>query len=418
MSQRHNFIQYPDKVALLEKYSGATVDQLPTPSVLIDYAVFKENCDKMIANAKRLECHFRPHLKTHKTVEGTLLQLGEGFTDRAIVSTMSEAWGILPQVQEGLINSVLLSMPLVSSAIEELMEYALKCGGGNENKLVILVDHINQLDLLLALGPFPWQIYVKIDFGYHRAGLFNNSPSFQAVVSKILDPNNMLLLYGFYTHAGQSYLSANPHDAHKLLLQEIASVNEAAVFAVEQMNYTGPQPLQLSVGATPTAHASSMLVYSKQQIETQINKRLYGELELHAGNYCCCDLQQVATNCCATTAVAATVLAEVVSNYTDDGRYDQLINAGVLALSRESGPYEGYGHLLKNHDWYVGKLSQEHGILYRFGHKKVPPPFMPIGSKVRILPQHACITLACHPYFFVIDENDKVVDIWVPFKYW
>lgn len=417
---RHSFISFPDKNALLQRYGGSHVDTLPTPSAIIDYGRFKDNCDKMITNAKRLQCHFRPHIKTHKTVEGTLLQLGDGFTDRAIVSTMAEAWGILPLLQNGTINTLLLSMPLVTSSIEELMEYSVKCG--SSNKLVILVDHITQLDTLLALGGhLPWEIYVKIDFGYHRAGLFNNTLSLRSVISKIIDPTNMLLLYGFYTHAGQSYLVANPHEAHKLLLQEIASVNEAAAFAVEQFNYNtaSNRPLQLSVGATPTAHASSMLAYSKLQIESDINQKLYGELELHAGNYCCCDLQQVATNCCATTVVAATVLAEIVSNYTDDGRYDQLINAGVLALSRESGPYEGYGHLLSNHDWYVGKLSQEHGILYPFGHKQqMHQPFLPIGSKIRILPQHACITLACHPYYFVVDDKNIVIDIWVPVKYW
>ena len=69
------FVALPDKEALLRAYKNKKLNELPTPSVVIDRAVFQENCEKMLANAERLKVDFRPHIKTHKTLEGARLQL-------------------------------------------------------------------------------------------------------------------------------------------------------------------------------------------------------------------------------------------------------------------------------------------------------------------------------------------------------
>lgn len=90
-------------------------------------------------------------------------------------------------------------------------------------------------------------------------------------------------LYGFYTHAGNSYASTSFEDASSFLLSEINAVNNAAALALKVIAANGlPQPREpfvLSVGATPTAHAATT------DLRTRLEPVLNGVLELHAGTY-------------------------------------------------------------------------------------------------------------------------------------
>jgi D-serine deaminase-like pyridoxal phosphate-dependent protein len=47
-------------------------------------------------------------------------------------------------------------------------------------------------------------------------------------------------------------------------------------------------------------------------------------------------------------------------------------------------------------------LSQEHGMLSRA---------LDVGTRIRILPNHSCLTVACFDAFFVVQGTD-VVDTW------
>ena len=64
---------------------------------------------------------------------------------------------------------------------------------------------------------------------------------------------------------------------------------------------------------------------------------------------------------------------------------------------------------------YVASVSQEHGVI------PVSDPDiyeqLPIGSKVRILPNHACITAAAYTHYEVVEGN-QVVDRWERVNGW
>lgn len=73
---------------------------------MLDRAVVKRNCDAMLQVCKQLGVGFRAHVKSHKTVELSRLQVGEDGDGAAefIVSTVVEAEHLLELVrgaQEG-----------------------------------------------------------------------------------------------------------------------------------------------------------------------------------------------------------------------------------------------------------------------------------------------------------------------------
>lgn len=412
------FTPLADKHAILESYRGKKIEELPSPSFIVDRQRFAINCEKMLDNLEQLRADFRAHVKTHKTIEGTILQLGKDLrTDKLVVSTLMEAWHLVPLAKKGLVKDVLFSLPVVESRLDELVAIS-----HHFKHFRLMLDGADQLDTLARYSEKhqlarKWSIFVKINMGTNRAGLVNDSWLLQATLKRAAQLKSVLEIYGFYCHAGHSYLSESENAARDFLLDEIVNANNAAKAAIAMD--ASLNRLQISVGATPTAHASELVTIA--EIEERVGGALSGNLELHAGNYPFCDMQQVATGCVTVDEVSCRVIADVLTQYPGRGDKppgEMLINAGVLALAREYGPLPGHGHIVapKGHgSWDVGRLSQEHGIL-------VPQDkdcaFFSVGTRVSIVPQHSCITAAAYPWFFVVDGDDTVADVWVPARGW
>jgi D-serine deaminase-like pyridoxal phosphate-dependent protein len=103
-----------------------------------------------------------------------------------------------------------------------------------------------------------------------------------------------------------------------------------------------------------------------------------------------------------------------------------VVDAGALALSVDPGPRHvdpgcGFGvpcDLASGRPLTglsVIKLSQEHGVLRsdgRFDVSSVSP-----GDRLRILPNHSCLAIACHELVHVI-RGASVVDSWRPVRGW
>lgn len=413
------FYRAPDKESLRKQYVGAEVQSLPTPSVLIDLKKFKANAARMLSAASALGVDFRCHVKTHKALEGVEIQLGHNLgadsptTNKIIVSTLAEAWLLVPLMERGIIGDVLFGLPVAKLKLAELLALSEKV-----KELRLMVDTVEQVQALTEFAKahgHKWSVFVKVDMGYGRAGIPVEGDNFEAVVDEVMKNEEYLSLYGYYCHAGQSYGASTSEEAKSHFFNEVRHVNSAAKKTLKKYPLV---QLQLSVGATPTAHFSQK-VQTVADIEAEIGEGLAGRLEVHAGNYPCCDLQQVATSLVGESDVSLLLLVEVLSRY--EGRNgktpgEQLINAGAIALSRETGPFPGHGNVVTTDygHWYVGKVSQEHGILYPGGDDC---KFIPYGTKVTIIPQHACITACAHAWYYVVEDN-RVVDVWVPAKLW
>lgn len=428
------------KEEVLAKYLGKDFLELPTPSFVIQENKFVANCKRMFENVQSLSTatgksiKFRAHIKTHKTVEGSLKQLGFGIVPQGqtissiLVSTLKEAQGILDyQDKTGVtyVTDICYSLPAcVPEILQELGELSKRV-----DYLRIFVDNVEHLDNLVKFGVPPsgkkWSLFVKVDMGTHRAGVASGTTEFDHLLAKITSPEvrEVADLYGFYAHAGHSYSVETIKDAHNILIEEITAVNNAAEEILKHNPKLGVGSLVLSVGATPTSN--SLKLEDEADLVALVKGGLKGQLEIHCGNYCMYDLQQLSTGCIEIQEVSGFVLGTVVSSYKS--RNEMLTNTGVLCLTKEQSKIPGYGLVISTNNilqkeafdskWYVNRLSQEHGILKpRDGHSSAP--LLKLGTKVAILPQHACIVMNCFPYYFVVDDNGTVKDIWVPIRGW
>ena len=130
------------------------------------------------------------------------------------------------------------------------------------------------------------------------------------------------------------------------------------------------------------------------------------------------DCQQLATGLISSTDVSISVLGRIVSSYAD--RDEAMCDVGALAVSKDLGPFVGYGRICypeRLSHWDLGRVSQEHGTLCKRQGAETTEVEPEIGELVRITPQHACLACANFAWYYVVD-GDQVVDIWVPCKGW
>ncbi|CAE7199336.1 unnamed protein product [Rhizoctonia solani] len=438
----HAYINPPNKEALVSEFQGKPLTQLRTPALVIDRATFSDNCARMHERAAKLGTGFRAHVKTHKTAEGTRFQLKSSVseTKSVVVSTLMEAWGI---VHSGLVAdaTILYGLPVSPAKIADLhtLRTTLSTYGA---VLRLMVDHPYQVRALEAFdrehpttNPMlsQWSIFIKLDVGTRRAGVSPVSQELDGLLDTcIASPS--ISIHGFYAHAGHSYASTSQEQAASNLHSELSAVNTAAGHAIPRYHAKGlPEPaFVLSVGATPTAHAASG---EHIRIPTPLN----GTIELHAGNYPMLDSQQLATNLVAVENVSQRVLASVVSYYVGRGEGDEaMCDVGAIGMSKDRGPIPGFGQVVnilregerivwtpRETGWTLGRISQEHGILTRTnkGAPEEEQDILRLGDVVAVVGQHACLTAAGYPWYYIVDSTDeskgsKVVDVWVPWKGW
>ncbi|RSM09992.1 hypothetical protein CDV31_007398 [Fusarium ambrosium] len=380
-----------------KSYIGKPISELPTPSLVINLPILKQNVDTLHRDVEKLNIGFRPHVKTLKSLEVTRMMLAGGKYRGIVASTIPEIKGALPLVKEGILDECLYGLPVYPSVLPRLVEVRKSL------RILLMVDNEQQIALLEESDSSkqPWDIFVKLDVGSHRAGVETNSKALHSLVERA-EKSSAVSIYGFYCHAGHSYAGRSRNEAEETLNVEVSSVLSAAKLLPSDRN------IVISVGSTPTAHVVESL---KASMPTNI------KLELHAGNFPSNDLQQVSTGLVTEAQQAVSVAAEVCSVYPE--RNEALVNAGVISLSREAASaFTGFGRVVGKQTWGVVRLSQEHGILGTIGEeegRKVEDDFR-VGQRVELWCNHACITAAAFYVYYVVDEEGIVREAWIPWK--
>jgi D-serine deaminase-like pyridoxal phosphate-dependent protein len=138
------------------------------------------------------------------------------------------------------------------------------------------------------------------------------------------------------------------------------------------------------------------------------------------------DLVMAGIGVCAVDDIAVSVLTSVIGHQPD--RNWILTDSGWMALSRDRGTArqpldQGYGLVCDLagrpiDDLIVVDTSQEHGIIADRHGGVVDCSRFPIGTLLRILPNHACATSAQHTEYHVIPGEPRVEAVWPRFGGW
>ncbi|MFJ7151496.1 alanine racemase [Streptomyces sp. NPDC100445] len=353
-----------------------------TPFAVVDVDRTRRNIARLRARADRLGVPLRPHVKTAKSLDVAAL-LHDGVPGPVTVSTLAEAEAFAAAGHSDITYAVGIAPHKVPRVL------ALARRGVT---LRVLLDSAEQARSVAAAAreagtAVPAQI--EIDCDGHRGGLVPDAPELTVIGGILHDAG---CLDGVLAHAGESY-SASTEEERRLAAR---GERDSVVAAAGRLRAAGLPVRTVSVGSTPTAHAADDLT---------------GVTELRAGNYVFFDLVMAGLGVCAVDDLALSVVVTVIGHRPEYGWV--LTDGGWMAMSRDRGTAaqaqdQGYGLVADLSGALVPGLvmtaaSQEHGTLtMRDGG---PPPALPVGTRLRVLPNHACATAAQHRGYHVVDGS-------------
>lgn len=377
-----------------------SIHDLVTPSLLLDRSKLDRNITRLADHARQLGVVLRPHMKTAKSIDVARRVFPDG-QGPITVSTIAEAEYFASHGYRDMTYAVGLSP---ASALRA-MELCARTGA----ELKLLLDTVEQADALAAVrgasGVVP-SVLIELDVDDHRGGLKPDDPKLIEVAGRVVAAGAKLL--GVLAHAGESYGLNTP----EALIAAAESERVATVRAAGILRAHGHACPVVSLGSTPTAHFA---------------RNLEGVTELRAGVYMFFDLVQHGVGVCSKDDIAISVLASVIGVKPEKGWI--LVDAGWMALSRDRGTAsqrvdQGYGVVCDEagrviEDVIVSQASQEHGILsIRPGSGRTMPD-LPVGTRVRILPNHACAMAAQHGFYSVVDGEDAGIEArWERIRGW
>lgn len=371
--------------------------QIETPALLLDRARMHTNIARINTAIARHRVELRPHLKTAKNVE-IARAMTEGWSGAVTVSTLKEA----DEFFAAGFHDILYAVGIAPNKLEHAA--ALTEAGA---KLTLILDNLDAARAVTAFGRerglrFP--VMIEIDSDGHRAGVRPDNAALLTVIGREL--SDVADLRGVMTHGGGSYDARSP----EALAAHAELERSSTVRAAEILRAVGlPCPV-VSIGSTPTA------LFARD---------LTGVTEVRVGVYVFFDLVMAGLGVCREDEIAISVLTSVIGQQVERGQL--IVDAGWMAMSRDRGTAahaidQGFGLVCDENGAVIGDLivvgaNQEHGIVARRNGGPIDVTRFPVGTLLRILPNHACATAAQHDRYHLLDQGQIAAE-WPRFGGW
>jgi D-serine deaminase-like pyridoxal phosphate-dependent protein len=367
-----------------------------TPALLLDRQRMDRNIARMRVKLAPLGVQLRPHVKTNKCLQVArrLFPDGEG---PITVSTLREAQFFFSHGFRDILYGVAIAPNKFAQAAELAAQGA---------RLTLVLDCLETARLLAgfaAQGAPAFKVLLEIDCDGHRSGLAPDAAQIVEIAHVLRGGG--IEVEGVMTHAGNSYNSQSTEQIAAYARQE----RDAVLQAVALLRGAGFAAPVVSVGSTPTALFAD---------------NLDGVTEVRAGVFVFFDLVMAGLGVCQLSDIALSVLTTVIGHQPDKGW--TIVDAGWMAMSRDRGTQaqavdQGYGVVCDSAGAPIPGLimvaaNQEHGIIAARDGANVEVA-LPVGTQLRILPNHACATSAQHGGYHVVDDDNQAA-YWPRFGGW
>jgi len=349
------------------------------PTLVLNEQVCRNNIRQMAIKANQLNVSFRPHFKTHQSIE-----VGRWFRDYGIQKIAVSSVPMAKYFANDGWNDITIAFPFVFQQGDEINTLSkrinLNTTVSSEQNCVMLCKSITS-----RIG-----VYIEIDTGQNRSGLPHNDIKTIELILKHLLACKNIIFKGFISHAGQTY-QANADSTIGICSQATAQL------AKLKHTFSNQFPdLEISFGDTP----SSILCSSFESVD-----------EIRPGNFAFFDMQQQSKGVCMPSDIAIALVCPVVAVYPS--QLKACIWGGAIHLSKDYYEDKKYGksfgsicRLNPDFTWsdpieglFLKSISQEHGIIEATTPKSINQ--LNEGDIVAVLPAHSCLTADCMGEYLV-----------------
>lgn len=334
------------------------------PSLILNSDTAERNIKKMARKASDLSVEFRPHFKTHQSLE-----IGKWFRNEGVKAITVSSVKMAEYFSQDSWKDITIAFPVGIHNVHRLNEL---CSTGTVSILAVDAQTLKEFDEKLTnkLG-----IYIELDPGYGRSGIPIKDFFTLDNLKSVVEQSERLLFKGFYTHAGHSYKCRSKQE-----IQEIA----------------GPILNQLT---NLKKHFDDPICFGDTPSCSVLNS--FGPIDqISPGNFVFYDWTQTKINSCSEEDIAVAMFCPVVAKYPK--RNQLLIHGGAVHFSKDNFPdndnnlYFGMVAQKTENGWgasmpgnILSSISQEHGTI------TCTPEFfgqVNVGDVISILPIHSCLT--------------------------
>jgi len=350
------------------------------PTLVIDKEICLQNIGRMAQKAVENQLRFRPHFKTHQSVEVGKWFKGFGVESITVSSVrMAEYFAVAGW------KDITLAFPVNLREIHLINRLA---ANGSFN---VVVENREAIEALSKKITNSLGVYIKIDTGYHRTGILSSRTSTIDAVIRKISSNPKTTFKGFLSHTGHTYQAKSTN--------EISNRHYDALLKLRSLKNRYKKDfslVEISLGDTP----SCSICTNFDEVD-----------EIRPGNFVFYDLMQQSIGACKLGDIAVKMVCPVVSKHL--ARNEIVIFGGAVHFSKDSilnvDGKRMFGRVIIHKDGekrlldtknYLAKISQEHGIL-----KITPAEFKSfnVGDLVEILPVHSCLTADAMGFYETTD---------------
>ncbi|GMQ27529.1 alanine racemase [Algoriphagus confluentis] len=353
------------------------LDQITSPTLLIDEKITRTNIKRMADKAAAQGKKLVPHWKTAQSN-----QIGNWAKDYGIREVTASSIKLAEYLCGQGWDTIHIAFPFNIREIKKLDTLAV-----NQSLSVQIVSPVTAQKLADQLTQ-PVGFFIEIDAGYGRTGVHVSDFGTIEEILRIAKSTDKLKFRGFYLHPGHTYYTP---DKKKIYQQSI----DALIMLKTKYSSEFPD-LVTRLGDTPGCAVMEE----------------FGDVdELGPGNFVFFDLMQAELGSCSKEDIAVCLAVPVVDINRERGEI--LVHGGGVHLAKDvlldSSGNKNFGEVvsLLEKGWsllpersYLKSISQEHGIV------KASSTLLnqvQIGDLIGILPIHSCMTADCMGGYLSLD---------------
>ena len=336
------------------------IEELDTPTLLIDEEILERNLKSMQTYANGQGVKLRPHTKTHKMpyIAKKAVELGAGGIAAAKIGE-AEAMADHGLTDIFIANEVVGSVKLARIAA---LAKRIKISFGIDSEY-----HVREAEQAFAEAGLTAEVLIEVEVGEVRSGIDDIEALYPLL--DVIKECPHVHLKGVFGHDGNTY---NVKDVEECMRVSHEAQKKLIRFSEAAKAY-GMDNTVVSYGSTPPLVRHIDLVDGI----TEIRPGTYALMDVSQGN-----AAGTLDNC------AATVLASVISRPSADR---VILDVGAKGLTQQERTVgicnsKGKGLILGYPGVCISRIFDEHAIISN-------PDFrekVRVGQKVRIIPVHIC----------------------------
>jgi len=342
-----------------------------SPFLFINKTRCKNNIKRIVSKAEKHGLKFRPHFKTHQSIE-----IGRWFRDFGVTGITVSSVEMAKYFVQDDWDDITIAFPFYRGMIDGLKDLQEKA------KLRIFLNREDDVSLLNSELSKTFKVYIEIDAGYGRSGIsIDEKEKIQNLINTIKD-GKYSEFHGFYIHDGGTYKAQGKSDIKEKVKQSLS--------ALRDLKRLYPDA-KTSLGDTPSA---------------SVLEDFDGIDEITPGNLVFYDWMQVQIGSCSPNDVAVFVKVPLSHKINDN---KTIVQGGAVHFSKDYIEQDGsknYGQAFKMDGKDIvpidgvslSALSQEHGTLTGFD-----PDLVDGDNCISILPIHSCLTVNLFKCYYTTD---------------